>query len=289
MDGRRFRKWLLSGCLAAGATGCHRNAVRSPVDPQVGGQPVAGMPTTQAKKPLFGSSPPQPTFSPDPPPEKVAKGPPKPETIVAIADVKLGQAFDEKTDPATRQALLDVARQEYQKALQQDPKNKAALLALARFYTRIGEREKAVEVFKKYLTHYPKDHDAAHEVALAHAQWKDWDGAVAWCEFALRIDPENLTARKTMAFCLCRAGRWDDGLQVMMRVMSEPQARYLVARAMEHQRLFAASRQQLQLALRADPQFGEAQEFLAELEQVMAGTAPDGNALRQAGFDQPVP
>ena len=29
--------------------------------------------------------------------------------------------------------------------------------------------------------------------------------AAAWCEFALKIDPENLSIRKTMAFCL--AGR----------------------------------------------------------------------------------
>lgn len=283
MDGRRFRKWVLAGCLAAGGAGCNRNAVRSPVDPQ-----VTGLPATQAKKPFFGSGPAQPTHTPDPPAEEARKGPPKPETVVAIADVKLGQAFDEKTDPATRQALLDLARQEYQKALQQDPKNKAALLALARFYTRIGEREKAVEVFKKYLTHYPQDHDAAHEVALAHAQWKDWDGAVAWCDFALRIDPENLTVRKTKGFCLARAGRWDDALGVMAQLMPEPQARYLIARVMEHQREFAASRQQVQMALRADPNFAAAREFLAELDHVIAGTTPDG-VLRQAGFDQPLP
>lgn len=279
MDGRRFRKWLLSGCLAAGAVGCNRNEV----------QPITGMPMASAKKPLLGSG-----NSPNPAPvelpvEEVRKGPPRPETIVAIADVKLGQALDEKTDPATRQTLLDTARQEYQKALQQDPKNKAALLALARFYSRVGDREKAVEVFKRYLTQYPTDHDAAHEVAMAHAQWKDWAGAVAWCEFALKVDPENLSVRKTMAFCLCRAGRWDDGLRVMTQVMPEAQARYNVARAMEHQNQLSASRQQLHLALRSDPNYAEAREFLAELEQVLAGTGPDAGGLRQAGYNPQQP
>ena len=30
MDGRRFRKWWLSGCLLVGALGCNRNAVQAP-------------------------------------------------------------------------------------------------------------------------------------------------------------------------------------------------------------------------------------------------------------------
>ena len=48
----------------------------------------------------------------------------------------------------------------------------------------IGEVDWKAAGIQKYLTYYPKDHDAAHEVALAHAQWKDWDGAVAWCDAA---------------------------------------------------------------------------------------------------------
>ena len=63
-----------------------------------------------------------------------------------------------------------------------------------------------METYKSTSPVYPKDKDVAHEVALAHAQWKDWTGAAAWCEFALKIDPENLSIRKTMAFCLARPG-----------------------------------------------------------------------------------
>ena len=92
-----------------------------------------------------------------------------------------------------------------------------------------------MEIYKKYLAAYPKDKEVAHQVAMAHAQWKDWAGAVAWCEFALKIDPENLTFRKTMAFCLAGAGRWEEGFEVMCQVMPEAQARYLMARVLEHQ------------------------------------------------------
>ncbi len=289
MDGRRLRRWWLSGCLAAGAAGCNRQAVQPPFGaPTAGAQPVTGVPTVPAHKSGWGSAP--QAAVPVEAAEPARKGPPKPETRVAFADVQLDAAMQEGADPAHRQGLLDAARRGYQKALEADPKNKAALLGMARYYARVGERDKAVEVYKKYLTLNPADRDVPHEVALAHAQWKDWAGAVAWCEFALKLDPENLSVRKTMAFCLARDGRWDDALGVMLKVMPEAQARYLMARVLEHQNQPAASRQQAALALKADPNYVAAREFLAELDQLPAlgGTppTPDPNALRQAGHSQ---
>lgn len=288
MDGRRLRRWWLSGCLAAGAVGCNRQAVQPPFGAPAGGaQPVTGVPMTTAKKSGWGSAQP-PVVPAEVAAEPQKKGPPKPETRVAFADVQLDAALADDTPPTDRQALLDAARRGYQKALESDPKNRAALLGLARYYARVGEREKAVELYKKYMTAHPGDRDAPHEVAVAHARWKDWAGAVAWCEYALKLDPENLTVRKTMAFCLARDGRVEDGLRVMSRVMPEAQARYLIARVLEHQNQPAASRQQLLLALQADPAHAEAREFLAELDRLpgLNGVpgAPDPNALRQAGY-----
>jgi tetratricopeptide (TPR) repeat protein len=286
MDGKRLRKWCLSGCLAVGALGCNRNAVHTPMDGMPGTQPVSGVPMTSAKKPFWKSTP---SVAADVlPAEPEKKGPAGPEWFVACADVQLESAFDEKTNPAFRQDLLDKARQGYQKALQLDPNHRGGTLGMARYYSRLGDRERAVEVYKKYLTANPTDKDVAHEVALAHARWRDWAGAVAWCEFALRLDPENLSTRKTMAFCLARGGRWEDGFAAMCQVMPEAQARYLMARVLEHQNQPAACRQQLQLAIQADPNFADARDFLAELDSATApGAVPNPNGLQQAGFNQP--
>jgi tetratricopeptide (TPR) repeat protein len=286
MDGRRIRRWFLSASLAALAVGCNRNEVRAPWDTPAA-QPVTGMPMATAKKSFWGGSGAQPPGPVEVVPEPAKEGPPGPEAEAAFADLRLDLAFDEKQPPANREALLDMARLGYQKALQQDPKNKTALLGLARFYTRVGDREKAVEGFKKYLTLYPQDREVAHEVARAHAQWKDWAGAVAWCDFALQLDPENLNVRKTKAFCLARGGKWEQGLDVMMQVMPEAQARYLIARALEHQNHPDACRQQLQLALRADPNYPDAREFLDELNGALKPGGPgDPNGLRQAGHTE---
>lgn len=284
MDGRWIRKLWLTSCLIPGALGC-RHTERTPFDVPISTS-ESGMPSLSAKRPIWEKSATQ-SVPIEAVVETTKKGPPSPSSLVAIADLRLEGALDEKNPPENRQKILDLARQGYQQALQQDPKNKAALLGLAKYYTRLGEREKAVEVYKKYLTLYPGDKAVAHQVAVAHAQWKDWPGAISWCEFTLKLDPEGLNTRKMMAFCYARSGMVDKGLEVMLQVMSEPQARYLMARLLEHQNDFAGSRSQLELALKVDPNYQEARDFLVELDQVTSGAVPDPSALRQASFTEP--
>jgi tetratricopeptide (TPR) repeat protein len=217
--------------------------------------------------------------------EAPRKGPPSPETEVAFATVRLEAAMDEKAAPGNREQLLDLARHGYLRALKQDPKNKEALLGLARFHARLGERDKALEVFQKYLQLYPQDRDVVHEVALIHARWKDWGEAVAWCDRALKLDPDNLTFKKTMAFCLARGGKWEDAYMVFCQFMPEAHARYNIARVMEHQNYPEATRQQLMLALKADPNFADAREFLAEMDQAPQQQGlPDPNAIQRASY-----
>jgi tetratricopeptide (TPR) repeat protein len=287
MDGRRFRRWCLSGCLVVGALGCNRNSVQQPWGQGTTAQPITGMPMTSAKKSFWGSGS-KPQIPVEVAMDADSKGPAKPETHALLANVQIESALNEETPPANREALLDAARLGYQKALQLDPKNKVALAGLAKYYVRVGEREKAVETYKRYLSIYSKDKDVAHEVALAHAQWKDWNGAAAWCEFALKIDPENLSIRKTMAFCLARGGKYEEGFQVMCQVMPEAQARYLMARVLEHQNQADACRMQLQLAIKADPTHIAAREFLVELDRIPNTTGiPAPGDVRTVGNFEP--
>src|SRR5215207_1033860 len=232
MDGRMFRKWCVFGCLMAGAIGCKNNKQQNLIGPMPDtGSQMVNMPLTKGGTKSFwggGSSNPAPSMPVEVVPE-VSKKPASAEALVAIADVQLEAAFDEKTAAGSKEGLLDNARKGYQKALHQEPKSKAAIRGMAGFYARIGEREKSIEMYKKYLTLYPKDAEVAHEVAVSHARWKDWAGAVAWCEFALKIDPENRSVKKTMGFCQARAGKWDDAFGTLSQIMSEAQARHNLA------------------------------------------------------------
>jgi tetratricopeptide (TPR) repeat protein len=251
---------------------------------------ITGVPLTPPKKSFFGSS----TSSPPVTQNEIVteapkKGPPAPETLATFADVQLQSAFDEKTLPTAREGLLDAARMGYQKALQRDPKCKPAMVGLARYYARVGEREKAIEMYKKYLTANPTDKEVVHEVAKVHVGWEDWPGAIAWCKFALKIDPENLAFRKTLAFSMARSGKWEEAFDVMCQVMPEAQARYNMARVLEHMKQPDACRQQLMLALKADPNYADARDFLAELNEPKSGDVPaskDPNALQQTNYAQ---
>ncbi|HUR54328.1 MAG TPA: tetratricopeptide repeat protein, partial [Gemmataceae bacterium] len=178
----------------------------------------------------------------------------------------------------------------YQQALQADPKNKGALLGMARLYARIGEQERADEVYRKYLSLYPKDHAVVHEVAVVHGRWKDWAGAAAWCEAALKIDSENRDYRKTLGFCQARAGNWDGAFTTLSQLMPEAKARMNLAGMLDHMGQTDACKQQLQLAIQADPTFVAAREMLAELEQggtLPPTTAEEANPIRQTGGSQP--
>jgi Tfp pilus assembly protein PilF len=282
MDGQLFRKFWLSSCLILGTLGCNRNSIHAPWGSAPSAQSISGVPMGSGSKPFWGGNP-SVAVPVEIGTDSVPKGPPKPETEVAIADVRLEAAFDENTAPSNREGLLDLARQGYQKALKQDPKNKAAMLGLARYYSRLGERDKALEMYQRYLARNPNDREVLHEVALAHARWKDWDGAVSWCERALQVDPENLSFRKTMGFCLARGGYWDRSYQVFCQIMPEAQARYNLACVLAHQHQPEASKQQLLLAIKADPNYAPAREALAQLEKPTLPAA-DPNPIQRAGY-----
>ena len=291
MDGRRFRRWWLCGGLLAAGAGCDRNTYPNQFSMPKSGQPVAAgaTPTTTgffAKKPVWGgggATPADGTTTPGVMPAEGATTAAKPrkpgqgfqpETLVTFGDTWAESAFMEPPPP-NRDELLDRARQAYDQALQKDPKYKGALLGAARLHARLNDRDRATAGYKRYFDLYPKDAETMHEVAVAHARWKDWAGATAWCETALRVDPENRAYRKTMGFCLARGGKWDDGFATLCRIMPEAQARYNMARVMEHQNQSDASRQQLQLAIQADANYAPAREFLAELDQ----TAPPAGGV----------
>ncbi len=270
MDGRRLR-WLLVGGLVVGGLGCTRNT-----NPP-GFVPPA--PPPQASKSMFGGGQ-QPLAAASPgmgvtgggtpieaaPPRRHGAKSLLPDTETEFANTHVQVALGDPVPP-NKDELLDMARLRYQRALKQEPKHKGALLGLARMYVQLGEREKSAEAFKKYVEIHPKDAEVQHEAAMACARFQDWAGAVGWCVAALRLDPENRAYRKTQGFCLARAGRWEEAFRVMCGVMPEAQARYNMARVLEHVNQPDASRVQIQLALRADPQHADAKEFLAELEQ----------------------
>lgn len=272
MEGQR---WLRTGNKRSGwgsflclmLIGCNHSPVQSPLDTALQTPALHSVTIRRGGlRTLWGQSPQLSVQLPHMTSSTSHLASPKPETIAILAQVQLDAAFAEETVTASRELLLDQARQGFQKALQQDPKNPIALLGLAQYHARLGERQKALEVYHRYLQYYPQDIQARYQLALVHAQWKDWEGAVQWCDEALHLDPESRNIRKTKGFCLARAGRYDEALATFREIMPESLARYHLARVLEHMGHAEASRQQLHLALQSDPNCEQARQFLTELE-----------------------
>lgn len=288
--GRRGR-W--GSLLGLALIGCNHPPVQSPLDTTLQ-TPALHSATTHrgGLRALWGNSPQLSVQLPHlASSSTTSQGPPRPETIAILAQVQLDAAFAEETAPASRELLLDQARQGFHKALQQDPKNPTALLGLAQYHARLGERQKALEVYHRYLQYYPQDIQARYQLALVHAQWKDWEGAVRWCDEALRLDPESRNIRKTKGFCLARAGRYDEALATFREIMPDSLARYHLARVLEHMGQVEASRQQLHFALQSDPNCEQARQFLTELEAAYSPpkSSHSSPTLLPAGHLQPEP
>lgn len=283
MDGRRFKLWALAGAMAA-AVGCRSQQTTTsgmPVPPAAGGSRVS----------LFAPKPPGPV--PQQPPideaaEARKKGPLKPETIVAFADAQVDAAFaGDGASSADTGRVLDEARLKYQKALERDPKNYEALRGLARLYTRAGDREQALATYAALVRAYPQDHKAAHEQALAHARFEDWDGATAACRQALALDPQSRRYTRTLGLCLARTGQAQEGFDLLGKVMPEAEARTTMAKVFADGGQADAARQQLELAVKADPAFAAAQEMLAQFTgQPAAVPQTGGNPIQQASYTE---
>lgn len=292
MDGRRIRRWILGAGLILAGVGCKKNTYHDQFGMPKPGQMVTNITPPGAKKSFWGSDPaPQHIPTPGMPASqtfveaKPKKTGPMPDFEAAAATLKVEQAFVDPPPP-NRDQLLDIARIRYERALKAEPKHREALLGLSRMYAKLNDRDKALESYREYLKHHPKDADIHHEVAHRLAEWKDWNGAVTWCDSALKLDPENRTYRKTKGFCMAMGGRWEEAFTTLCEIMPEAQARHNLAGILDHLGHRDACRQQLQMALKADPTYEPSKALLAELDLRIApdGQVPaaDPNPVRQA-------
>src|SRR5262249_32917652 len=101
----------------------------------------------------------------------------------------------------------------------------------------------------------PKDHAVHHDLSIVYGKAQDWVAAAAACEAALALDPENRVYQKTLGMCFVRAGKYDEGYTVWLKVLPEAKARFFLARALEHTGQTALVKQQVQLAIAADPSY----------------------------------
>jgi Tfp pilus assembly protein PilF len=265
MDGRWKR--CLAGGLVVAAVGCNTTPKQVTPDGQSVQQPVPTV-AQLAKTP--------------PPPPSVPRANLKPETYATMGALK-DQAADEVDRPqAERDAYRQQARQSYLKAIEVDPKYTPAYVALAKSYASTDEKDKSKAMFVKAFALAPNDAGIWYEYGAAQARAKDFPAAVKSLAHAVQIDPSNKAAQKLYGFTLARGGWYEESLNVLVKCMPEAEARYNLARMMQHNHQGDAAGVQLRLAAQMEPGSEPARAALASMPPVDRG-------VQQASYQAPAP
>jgi tetratricopeptide (TPR) repeat protein len=191
---------------------------------------------------------------------------PRPETCYKWADYTMKLAEDPACTADYKQRCYDGARKAYQQALRLDPDCLPAYEGLGRLYVTIADYPRAVETYQKALKKHDKEAQLWFGLGMCYARQKLWDPAVENLQKASELEPENRKYANSLGFCLARAGRYDESLACFRKAVGEAMAHYNLARMLEHVKEPERSREELLLALQAQPDLEPARQMLVELQ-----------------------
>lgn len=199
--------------------------------------------------------------------EEPPKRTPQPSTCVAFASFH-AKAANEPDRPAPQ---CDYARGQayraYQQALALDPKCIPAYLGLGQLLQDMGKFAEAEKIYKKGLEIQPREGSLYFGLGVCQARQKNWDKALASLKTATEIDPKNRDYSTTLGFSLARVGRYDESFECFQQSVGVSKAHYNVARALHHVQRDEQSKEHLRQAIQENPEFLQAKEMLAQLEQ----------------------
>src|SRR5262249_21540458 len=154
-----------------------------------------------------------------------------------------------------------------------------ASLAKARLHAKMGDHTRAVTDYEKLLKARPKDAAICYEAGMYYGQHKEWQPSLRCLRQAAELEPENRKYSNSLRFALARCGQKDESYEIFRKTVGDAKAHYHLAQMLHYLQQDELSKQQLQLALQADPNLAPAQQMWVQLQN---GTAP---AVQQAQFE----
>lgn len=270
MDGR-ISFWLAAVALALGCAGCI---------PTQGSRQVVAENPERAPTQVANAG----NNSVTPPPQNIDHAPKraaKPATEISYGLLRDGEADSDaaKKNPEVQAELRDKARQAYQQALKMDPNNLEAHKHLAKLYTKMGDFERALEVYKKIMPKHPKDASLWHDLGMCHHRRKDFNESARCYQKALELEPENRDYLKKFGLTLAWLGQTDHALAYLTRAQGAALANCNIAGLLIGRGQRELALQHVRRAERIDPNLPQVRELLADLGQPMQ--APDSRVATQ--------
>ncbi|HYV35296.1 MAG TPA: tetratricopeptide repeat protein [Gemmataceae bacterium] len=240
------RKWALMACVAASCVGCVTETKSLPVSPE-------NWTKMKGVKEI-----------------EVPKHEAKPQTFIAVGNLEESKASNPKAGPAEQNVFRDEARKYYQKAIEIDPQCVQAYIQLANLYLKQDDTDRALTVYQHALQQNPKVAQLWYDLGVIQCRRKDLNAALQGFAKAHELEPENRHYATDYGLYLARAGKPQEAVVILSKVMNKADANYDVARMMDHLKQQDLCRQYLQAALTERGQHQGAQDLLAQLDRPAA-------------------
>lgn len=275
-------RWVLAAALTTATAGC-QNGASVPV-----WNPFAKSTANnvQPSSPSFGTAPQEDSWA-----KKIGDTLSKPFKSASTPTKKPAAATVPKNDPialATKTAPPDAelyvslaklqersgntagAIEEYNKALDAEPKSLPAMLGLARLYDRQGRYDDALKLYRTAVELHPENAAVANDFGLCLARSGNIQESARVLRKAVSLDPEKVLYRNNLATVLVELDRADEAYQTLIAAHGEAVAHYNVgfllnkrdtdsAKAAAYKHFLAASQ--------LNPNFKEAEQWLTVLKK----------------------
>ncbi len=162
---------------------------------------------------------------------------------------------------------LPEARKHYTEVLAARPKEIEAVLGLARIDLATGHNDPAEQGFRRALKLDPHSAIAHSGLGQCRAAAHDWPTAVEELTEASRGLPEDKTIRYHLAVALVHTDDLAAAQVQFSHCVGEAAGHYNTALILKDQGQLAEAESQLELALRKDPNFKDAERWLTELRK----------------------
>ncbi len=166
---------------------------------------------------------------------------------------------------AEGQGQPDKALESYKKALEAEPNNVQALVAMARFYDGRNDSQQSISYFQKASAANPSDASIHNDLGLAYSKAGNAAAARDSLNKAISLDGKEVRYRNNLATVLVQNGQADEAVNQLKQVLPPAVAHYNVAYLHFSKQNFAAAQQQLQSALAIDPNLAQARELYSRL------------------------
>jgi Tfp pilus assembly protein PilF len=166
------------------------------------------------------------------------------------------------------------ARQQYEKALELEPRNVKTILLLARFHDRQKNDSEASRWYARARELEPNNALVLNDIGLFHARRREFQPALEALEQAVRLTPRNVRYHNNLAGVLVQAGRPNDAVTSLQRVHGDTIANLNVGNFLYMEKDFSRAALYLRRAQQLDPSLVAARDLLSRIDEAVAQVAP---------------